>query len=56
MWFCELRNTYIKAVRKAAYFLNKKFIFKIGTINPYGINERFSFNYYLVVLYSCFLF
>ena len=24
--------------------LGQKFIFQIGTLNPYGINERFSFN------------
>ena len=24
--------------------LEQKFIFQIGTLNPYGINERFSFN------------
>ena len=24
--------------------LQQKFIFQIGTLNPYGINERFSFN------------
>ena len=30
-------------VRKAAK-LKKKFIFEVGTLNPYGVNERFSFN------------
>ena len=29
--------------------LEQKFIFQIGTLNPNGINERFSFN-----LFSCF--
>ena len=24
--------------------LEQKFIFQIGTLNPHGINERFSFN------------
>ena len=24
--------------------LEQKFIFQIGTLNPYGINERFLFN------------
>ena len=24
--------------------LEEKFIFQIGTLNPHGINERFSFN------------
>ena len=24
--------------------LEQKFIFQIGTVNPHGINERFSFN------------
>ena len=24
--------------------LEQRFIFQIGTLNPYGINERFSFN------------
>ena len=24
--------------------LEQKFIFQVGTLNPHGINERFSFN------------
>ena len=36
---------YIQAVREAARkTLEKKIIFQIGTINPQGITECFSFN------------
>ena len=30
--------------------LEQRFIFQIGTLNPHGINERFSFNVFLVSL------
>ena len=29
--------------------LEQKFIFQIGTLNPHGINERFSFNYFILL-------
>jgi len=29
----------------------QKFIFQIGTLNPYGINERFSFNLFILVFH-----
>ena len=32
-----------KEAQKAAKTLEQKFIFQIGTLNPHGINERFSF-------------
>ena len=31
--------------------LEQKFIFQIGTLNPHGINERFSFNYFILVFH-----
>jgi len=31
--------------------LEQKFIFQIGTLNPYGINERFSFNQFILVFH-----
>ena len=34
----------IHKARKAAKTYNKNFFFQIGTLNPHGINERFSFN------------
>ena len=30
--------------RKSRKTLEQKFVFQIGTQNPHGINERFSFN------------
>ena len=35
-------------------FLEQKFIFQIGTINLHGVNERFSFSQYILVLNSSF--
>ena len=31
--------------------LEQRFIFQIGTLNPHGINERFSFNYFIPVFH-----
>ena len=31
--------------------LEQKFIFQIGTLNPHGINERISFNCFLVTIF-----
>ena len=36
--------------------LEQKFIFQIGALNPHGINERFSFNWFILVLPSSYLF
>ena len=32
--------------------LEQKFIFQIGTINPLGINERFSFNQFILLFFT----
>ena len=32
--------------------LEQKFIFQIGTLNPNGINERFSFNYFIQLFFT----
>ena len=34
------RKTHLHGLKN----LEQKFIFQIGTLNPHGINERFSFN------------
>ena len=36
-------SLHLKAVRKAAKPCSKNYILQIGTLNPHGINERFSF-------------
>ena len=36
--------------------LEQKFIFQIGALNPHGINEHFSFNWFILVLPSSYLF
>ena len=35
--------------------LEQKFIFEIGTLNPHGINERFSFNQYIPIFHVAML-
>ena len=35
--------------------LEQKFIFQIGTLNPHGINERFSFNSYIPIFHVAML-
>ena len=35
--------------------LEQKFIFQIGTLNPHGINERFSFNLYIPIFHVAML-
>ena len=30
----------------------QKFIFQIGTLNPHGINERFSFNLFILLFFT----
>ena len=32
--------------------LEQKFIFQIGTLNPNVLNERFSFNYFIQLLFT----
>ena len=32
--------------------LEQKFIFQIGTLNPHGINERFSFNKFILLFFT----
>ena len=32
--------------------LEQKFIFQIGTLNPHGINERFSFNLFILLFFT----
>ena len=32
--------------------LEQKFIFQIGTLNPHGINERFSFNSFILLFFT----
>ena len=32
--------------------LEQKFIFQIGTLNPHGINERFSFNQIILLFFT----
>jgi len=32
--------------------LGQKFIFQIGTLNPNGINERFSFNQFIQLFFT----
>ena len=32
--------------------LEQKFIFQIGTLNPHGINERFSFNFFILLFFT----
>ena len=45
---CGLCEVYIQkygaTLLVGAWTLEQKFIFQIGTLNPDGINERFSFN------------
>jgi len=36
--------------------LEQKFSFEIGTLNPYGINERFSFNQFILVFFVFFFY
>jgi len=31
--------------------LRQKFIFQIGTLNPHGINENFSSNYFILLFF-----
>jgi len=41
---CRLCSDDSDFSRKSSKTLQQKFIFQIGTLNPNGINERFSFN------------
>ena len=43
-WITESENGLQYSATESRNNLEQKFIFQIGTLNPHGINERFSFN------------
>ena len=41
---CNIKSSLHQGSTESRKTLEQKFIFQIGTLNPHGINERFSFN------------
>ena len=47
--------TYVHGTTESRKNLEQKSIFQIGTLNPHGINERFSFNKHIPIFHVAML-